>query len=199
MLRLGLSERRACKTIGCGRMRAAFSSASAAPDVAALLDHIEDDHGASAADHVLAVVRGIANWFAARHNNYSPPIVRGMRRRRGPLRSRMAGTRFSITEPLTFILPTLRQSAAGSAIITAGFSQSSTLASCSSIRRPSPRCRISGRGQLSGLFPGNSSFWQDSHATWIAIAIATYRSRRGAGRARPQIAERDRLLELARG
>jgi uncharacterized membrane protein len=37
------------------------------------------------------------------------------------------------------------------------------------------------------------------HATWIAIAIATYRSRRGAGRARPQTPERDRLLDLARG
>ena len=37
------------------------------------------------------------------------------------------------------------------------------------------------------------------HATWMAIAIATYRSRRGAGRARPQTPERDRLLDLARG
>jgi uncharacterized membrane protein len=36
------------------------------------------------------------------------------------------------------------------------------------------------------------------HATWIAIAIATYRSRRGAGRVRPQTPKRDRLLELAR-
>jgi uncharacterized membrane protein len=37
------------------------------------------------------------------------------------------------------------------------------------------------------------------HATWIMIAIATYRSRRGAGRARPQYPKRDRLLDLARG
>jgi uncharacterized membrane protein len=37
------------------------------------------------------------------------------------------------------------------------------------------------------------------HATWITIAIATYRGRRGAGRARPQNSERDRLLDLARG
>ncbi len=37
------------------------------------------------------------------------------------------------------------------------------------------------------------------HATWIAIAIATYRSRRGAGRARPPAPHADRLLELARG
>jgi len=37
------------------------------------------------------------------------------------------------------------------------------------------------------------------HATWMAVAIVTYRSRRGAGRARPQNPARDRLLELARG
>ena len=37
------------------------------------------------------------------------------------------------------------------------------------------------------------------HAAWIMIAIATYRGRRGAGRARPQNSERDRLLDLARG
>jgi uncharacterized membrane protein len=37
------------------------------------------------------------------------------------------------------------------------------------------------------------------HATWIMIAIATYRGRRGAGRSRPENPERDRLLDLARG
>jgi uncharacterized membrane protein len=37
------------------------------------------------------------------------------------------------------------------------------------------------------------------HAGWIMIAIATYRSRRGAGRARPENPKNDRLLELARG
>jgi uncharacterized membrane protein len=37
------------------------------------------------------------------------------------------------------------------------------------------------------------------HATWITIAIVTYRSRRGAGRAHPQSPPKDRLLELARG
>lgn len=37
------------------------------------------------------------------------------------------------------------------------------------------------------------------HATWIAVAIITYRSRRGAGRARPKRAATDRLLDLARG
>jgi integrase len=49
-------------------------------DVAALLDHVEDDHGARQADYVLNIVRSIANWYAARHDDYTPPIVRGMRR-----------------------------------------------------------------------------------------------------------------------
>lgn len=37
------------------------------------------------------------------------------------------------------------------------------------------------------------------HATWIVVAIMTFRSRRGAGRKRPQNPTEDRLLELARG
>jgi uncharacterized membrane protein len=37
------------------------------------------------------------------------------------------------------------------------------------------------------------------HATWIAVAITTYRSRRGADRVRPPRPTRDRALELARG
>jgi integrase len=49
-------------------------------DVAALLDEVQDDHGARQADYVLAIVRGVANWFAARHDDYTPPVVRGMRR-----------------------------------------------------------------------------------------------------------------------
>lgn len=49
-------------------------------DVAALLDKIEDENGARQADAVLAIVRGICNWFAARNDDYLSPIVRGMRR-----------------------------------------------------------------------------------------------------------------------
>jgi len=37
------------------------------------------------------------------------------------------------------------------------------------------------------------------HATWISIAMVTYRSRRGAGRSRTPTPEKDRLLDLARG
>jgi integrase len=49
-------------------------------DIAALLDRVQDDHGARQADHVLAIVRGISNWFATRHDDYVSPFTRGMRR-----------------------------------------------------------------------------------------------------------------------
>jgi uncharacterized membrane protein len=37
------------------------------------------------------------------------------------------------------------------------------------------------------------------HATWMTVALVTYKSRRGAGRAHLQRPKTDRLLELARG
>lgn len=49
-------------------------------DVAKLLDQIEDKAGPVAADNVLKVIRSIANWYAARHEDYSSPIITGMRR-----------------------------------------------------------------------------------------------------------------------
>ena len=49
-------------------------------DVVALLDRIEDAHGAKQADYVLSAVRSIMNWFATRHDDYMPPLVRGIRR-----------------------------------------------------------------------------------------------------------------------
>jgi integrase len=49
-------------------------------DCAALLDHIEDNVSARQADACLTIVRSIGNWYAARHDDYQPPIVRGMRR-----------------------------------------------------------------------------------------------------------------------
>ena len=49
-------------------------------DIAALLDKIEDAHGARQADLVLTIVRAILNWYATRQDDYSPPIARGMRR-----------------------------------------------------------------------------------------------------------------------
>ena len=46
-------------------------------EVNALLDGIE---AKGQADAVLALIRQITNWYAARHDDYASPIVRGMRR-----------------------------------------------------------------------------------------------------------------------
>lgn len=49
--------------------------------ITALLDTIVDNHGPAQADAVLAIVRGICNWFAANlTEHYISPIVKGMRR-----------------------------------------------------------------------------------------------------------------------
>lgn len=52
-------------------------------DIARLLDHIEDNHGARQADMVLSIVRGISNWYATRHDDFLSPFTRGMRRVNG--------------------------------------------------------------------------------------------------------------------
>jgi integrase len=57
-------------------------------DVAALLDEVEDGHSDRQADHVLAIVRGVMNWYATRHDDYVPPLVKGMRRTDPKARSR---------------------------------------------------------------------------------------------------------------
>jgi integrase len=49
-------------------------------DVAKLLDHIEDEHGARQANAVLTVIRSIANWFGTRSDDYVAPIARNMKR-----------------------------------------------------------------------------------------------------------------------
>lgn len=49
-------------------------------DIVALLDGIEDNHGATMADGALMVVRRICNWHAARDDDFRSPIVRGMGR-----------------------------------------------------------------------------------------------------------------------
>ena len=58
-------------------------------EVNALLDGIADDHGASQADAVLATIRGIMNWYEARSEHYSSPIVRRMRRTKSKSRDRV--------------------------------------------------------------------------------------------------------------
>ncbi len=49
-------------------------------DVTALLDMVEDASGPRQADYVLAIVRGLMNWYAARTDDYVPCLVRGMGR-----------------------------------------------------------------------------------------------------------------------
>jgi integrase len=49
-------------------------------DVAALLDGIEDSTSARQADCVLTVIRSVMNWYSVRNDDYTPPIVKGMRR-----------------------------------------------------------------------------------------------------------------------
>ena len=57
-------------------------------DVAKLIDSVEDSSGPVAADTVLAAVSTICNWYATRHEDYSSPIVRGMRRSNPKMRAR---------------------------------------------------------------------------------------------------------------
>jgi len=49
-------------------------------DVTGLLDDVEDNNGPRQADCVLDVLRAVMFWHSARHDDYIPPIVRGMRR-----------------------------------------------------------------------------------------------------------------------
>jgi len=49
-------------------------------DIVHLLDEIEDRSGPSMADQVLALMRRIMNWHAARSSDFNSPIVRGMTR-----------------------------------------------------------------------------------------------------------------------
>ena len=49
-------------------------------DVAKLLDKVEPKSGARQADLTLAVFSSMANWYAAREDDYRSPVVRGMKR-----------------------------------------------------------------------------------------------------------------------
>src|SRR5262249_13326384 len=42
-------------------------------EIVALLDHIEDDHGAPQADLVLGIIRRTMFWYASRVDDYTPP------------------------------------------------------------------------------------------------------------------------------
>ena len=49
-------------------------------DIAKLLDKIEDKAGPTSADFALGVIRSICNFYASRNDDYSSPIIPGMRR-----------------------------------------------------------------------------------------------------------------------
>jgi hypothetical protein len=51
-------------------------------DIASLLDHVADNSGLVMADHVLAIVRKLFNWHAARDDDFRSPVVPGMARTR---------------------------------------------------------------------------------------------------------------------
>src|SRR5664279_4404771 len=57
-------------------------------DIVEMLDAIEDGNGPVMADRVLAHVRKAFNWQAARDDQFSPPIVRGMARTKPAERAR---------------------------------------------------------------------------------------------------------------
>ncbi len=57
-------------------------------EVVSLLDHLEAKCSASLADHVLAVLRKLFNWHAARDDSFSSPLVRGMARTSTTARAR---------------------------------------------------------------------------------------------------------------
>jgi integrase len=57
-------------------------------EIVRLLDRVEDESGPAAADHVLAFLRRLFNWHAARSDDFRSPIVRGMARTNGKERAR---------------------------------------------------------------------------------------------------------------
>jgi integrase len=55
-----------------------------------LLDYLADKHGTAQADAVLAVIRSVMAWHQTRDDNYTSPVVRGMKRNRnGKARDRI--------------------------------------------------------------------------------------------------------------
>jgi integrase len=58
-------------------------------DVSNLLDEITDKHSAGVADGCLAVIRKLMNWYAARSDDYTSPIVPGMKRSAPKARDRI--------------------------------------------------------------------------------------------------------------
>ena len=70
-------------------LRAREFTALRRSEIVALLDHIEDDHGAPQADLVLGIIRRVMFWYASRVDDYTPPIIRGMQRSKQKPRERI--------------------------------------------------------------------------------------------------------------
>lgn len=58
-------------------------------DVNEMLDQIVDKHGPSQADSILAIIRGLMSWYQSRDENYTSPIVKGMKRSQSSSRARI--------------------------------------------------------------------------------------------------------------
>ena len=54
-----------------------------------LLDDIDDRHSAAMANYVLATIRSVMNWYQSRDENYSSPLVKGMRKGKPEARDRI--------------------------------------------------------------------------------------------------------------
>jgi integrase len=57
-------------------------------DVAKLMDAVQDTAGPAAADEVLSIIRSICSWYATRNDDYTSPIIKGMRRTSSKERAR---------------------------------------------------------------------------------------------------------------
>ncbi|OYX39015.1 MULTISPECIES: integrase family protein [unclassified Sphingomonas] len=57
-------------------------------DVTELIDSIQDNNGSPQADAVLAQLSSLFGWYASRSDDYTSPIVRGMKRTKSKARAR---------------------------------------------------------------------------------------------------------------
>ncbi len=74
--RESIFERLVYPVLGGGRQISSIKR----KDVIRLLDHVEDNHGQRMADYTLAALSRLFNWHAIRDDEFTSPIVRGMRR-----------------------------------------------------------------------------------------------------------------------
>jgi hypothetical protein len=63
-----------------------------------LLDQIADRHGRAQADAVLATIRQIMGWHQSRDEDYTNPIVKGMRRNQSTARDRIKPSSWALCQ-----------------------------------------------------------------------------------------------------